>query len=127
MDQNERKRFVRKRVNTKTPSRKSTSVILYTTKMSWDVARELTDLIGKIVTSDQIKSCNMELQKNQVKVQLASVDAANKVIASLNERFVQEQKVTAYKDISDSVLASPNAGANQPTSSSPPQINLNNN
>lgn len=50
--QNERKHFVRKRVNTKTPSRKSSSIIISSVKMSWDLARELIDSIGKIVPSD---------------------------------------------------------------------------
>ena len=55
------------------------------------------------------------------------MEAANKVVASMNERFVQEQKVTAYKDISDCTLASPKVGPLQPSSTSPPQINLANN
>lgn len=68
MVQNERKHFVRKRVNTKTPSRKSSSIIIRTANMSWNIARELTDSIFKLLPSDQIKNCNLELQKHQIKV-----------------------------------------------------------
>ena len=86
--QNERKHFVRKRVNTKTPNRKSTSVVISTAKMSWDIARELIDKIEKSVEKDQIKNCNMELVKNQIKVQLASTESANRVIESMQGKIV---------------------------------------
>ena len=86
--QNERKHFVRKRVNTKTPNRKSTSVVISTSKMTWDIARELIDKIEKSVEKDQIKNCNMELVKNQIKVQLASTESANRVIESMQGKIV---------------------------------------
>ena len=64
MVQSERKRFVRTRVvQSKTPSRKSDAIIISTNTMSWDLARELIDSIGKIVPSDQIKNCNIVLEK----------------------------------------------------------------
>jgi len=51
--QNDRKQhFIRKRVNTRTPNKKSSAVIIGTTKMTWDLVRELIDFIDKIVTSD---------------------------------------------------------------------------
>lgn len=31
--------------------------------MPWELAREIIDSIGQIVTSEQIKNCNMELEK----------------------------------------------------------------
>ncbi len=68
MGQTERKHFVRKRVNTKTPSRKSTGVVISTPEMNFDLARDLTNLISTFVTSDQIKNVNMEIDKRQVKV-----------------------------------------------------------
>lgn len=86
--QNERKHFVRKRVNTSKPARKSAIVIISTDEMDWALGRELTDSIEKIVTPAQIKSCNIELDKNQIKVTLASFESANKVIEALNNTTV---------------------------------------
>ena len=50
--QNERKHFVRKRVNTKTPNRKSSSVIISTNNMQWNIARVITDSIFELLPSD---------------------------------------------------------------------------
>ena len=47
--QNERKHFVRKRVNTKTPNRKSNSVIISTANMQWPCAIKLTEIVFKLV------------------------------------------------------------------------------
>ena len=52
VEQNARKHFVRKRVNTKTPNRKSSSVIISCSNMQWNIARELTDTIFKLLPSD---------------------------------------------------------------------------
>jgi len=49
----------------------------------------------------------MEFDKQQVKVILTNVEAATKVIESLNNTVVQDQKVSAFADIAQSVLASP--------------------
>ena len=44
--QSDRKQhFIRKRVNTRTPNKKSSSVILSTTEMNWNIVRELIDSI----------------------------------------------------------------------------------
>lgn len=51
----------------------------------------------------------MELVKNQIKVQLASTESANRVIESMQGKIIQDQKVGAYHDLT--VLSSPNAGA----------------
>ena len=87
-------------MNTKTPNRKSSAVIISTAKMTWVIGRELIDSIDKIVTSDQIKKCNIELENQRIKLELNSVEAAAKVIENMNNKVVQEQKVTAYQDIS---------------------------
>ena len=115
--QNERKHFVRKRVNTKTPNRKSSSVIISTKNMQWNIARVITDTIFELLPSDQIKNCNMELEKSQIKVQLSNHEAASKVIEHLNNKIVMEEKVTAYQDLTNK-LASPKT-TTEPTSSSP--------
>jgi len=105
--QNERKHFRRTRVNTKTPSRKTNGVAISAPQMTFELARELFNSISTIVTTDQIKNVSMEFDKQQVKVILTSVEAAAKVIESLNNTVVQDQKVSAFADIAQSVLASP--------------------
>ena len=57
--------------------------------MNWNIVRELIDSIDKIVTSDQIKKCNIELENQRIKFELNSVEAATKVIESMNNRVVQ--------------------------------------
>ena len=59
----ERKHFKRKRVNTKTPSRNSSAIIISTANMTLNIAIALIDSIGKIVPQDQIKNCNIEVEK----------------------------------------------------------------
>ena len=86
--------------------------------MKWDIARELTDSIFKLLPSDQIKNCNMELEKSQIKVQLINVEAANKVIEALNNTIVMDKKVHVYQDLSGKIPASPKVST-EPTSSSP--------
>ena len=121
MVQNERKHFVRKRVNTKTPNRKSNSVIISTANMQWPCALKLTDIVFKLLPQDQIKSCNMENDKSQIKVQLANYEAAQKVIEHLNNKVVMDEKVTVYQDLTaTSKYVSPKTGTDQ-TSSSPQQ------
>ena len=52
------------------------------------------------------------------------MEAATKVIESMNNKVVQEQKVTAYQDITQIKAASPAQGPIKgASSSSPPQIN----
>lgn len=91
--------------------------------MNWNIARELMNSVDQILTSDQIKKCNVELPQ-RIKFEFDSVEAATKVIEHLNNKVVFEQKVAAYQDISQTKLASPNTGpVNTGTSSSsPPQI-----
>ena len=75
------------------------------------------------MTSDQIKKCNIELENQRIKFELNSVEAATKVIENMNNKVVQEQKVTAYQDITQTKVASPNQGPLKGAgSSSPPQI-----
>lgn len=78
--------------------------------MTWDIAREIIDSIGEIVTSGQIKNCNMELEKQMIKVQLGTVEAAGQVIEALNNKIVKEQKLSAYYDKSTIQKASPQTG-----------------
>lgn len=56
--------------------------------MNWDLVRELIDSIDKIVTSDQIKKCNIELENQRIKFELNSVEAAAKVIEHMNNKIV---------------------------------------
>jgi len=46
VEQKERRHFVRRRVNTRTPNRKSNAVVISTATMQWDLARELIDTVG---------------------------------------------------------------------------------
>jgi len=63
-------------------------VIISTANMNWDLVRELIDSIDKIVTSDQIKKCNIELENQRIKFELNSVEAAAKVIEHMNNKIV---------------------------------------
>lgn len=86
-------------------------MIISTDQMAWNLARELIDTIEKIATPAQIKSCNIDSDKSQIKVTLATFESANKVIEALNNTSVQEHHITAISDIqSSSVVASPKPG-----------------
>ena len=63
-------------------------MIISTANMNWDLVRELIDSIDKIVTSDQIKKCNIELENQRIKFELNSVEAAAKVIEHMNNKIV---------------------------------------
>ena len=61
----------------------------------------------------------MELQKSQIKVELISIEAVQKVIETLNNKVVQGQVVTSYQDIPQQLKT----GETLASSSSPPQVN----
>lgn len=96
-------------------------MIISTDEMPWDVARELTNMFEQIVTSDQIKKCNMELDKNQIRIQLSTVEGATKIMESFKDKEVQGRKVKACWDVSAQVLASPKT-TGLPSSSSPHRL-----
>ena len=66
--------------------------------MNWEIARQIINAVEEIVTTDQIKNCNMELEKQQIKIQLQTVDAACKVIDGMNSKDILDQKVKAFYD-----------------------------
>ena len=53
-------------MNTKTPSKKSTNVVLSAPGMQWGYAKKLIDAFEEIVSADQIKNCDMKLSKFQI-------------------------------------------------------------
>lgn len=118
---NERKHFKRKRVNTKTPNHKSTTVIISAPQMQWNYARKLIDSFASIVEPDQIKNCDMKLVCNQIHVQLSSIEASTKLVENLNNKPFLDKLVTANYEKTQTI-ASPQIGPIQ-SSSSPPQIN----